>query len=112
MIEAEITRIIEQELQSSVSRSVLRHPQIRSGLVSPQRTSYLVDLDWNRTLDFWLVYEDPDDPAGYTVAFDDSTQKFGLAITLGGFNRRLILGFYPSFQETLSEMYPHLLDHE
>ena len=110
MVEEEIRQIIEQELRGASNGWLGGKPKILSRLVPPRKIPFLVDLDWNESLDLWLVYEDTDDASGFKIAYDESTGKFGLAISLGGFERELVLCFYKSFQDTLEEMYPSDLD--
>ena len=108
MAEEEIRQIIEQELRKSSNWAAWNEPEILPRLVSPRKMPFLVDLDWNQSLDLWLVYEDADDGSGFKIVYDESTRKFGLAISLGGFSRELVLCFYGSFQDTLRGL--HQLD--
>ena len=106
MSEEEIRQIIEQELRESLNGALWEKPEVLSRLVSPRKMPFLVDLDWNKSLDLWLVYENTDDGFEFKIVYDETTGKFGLAISLGGGNRELVLCFYPSFQDTLKGLYP------
>ena len=110
MSEEEIRQIIEQELREAPNGSLGENPDILSRLVSPRKMPFLVDLDWNQSLDLWLVYEDTDDGFEFKIAYNETTGKFGLAIALGGFNQDLVLCFYSSFEDTLKEFYPSEID--
>jgi len=103
MTEEDIHQLIEQELRESSNWAAPTKPEILSRLVRPRKMPFLVDMDWNHVLDLWLVYENTDDGFEFKVVYDETTGKFGLAISLGGGNRELVLGFYPSFQDTLKE---------
>ena len=111
MIEEDIHQLIEQELRESSNWAVPTKPEILSRLVPPRKMSFLVDLDWNQSLDLWLVYENTDDGFEFKVVYNETTGKFGLAISLVGFNRDLVLGFYTSFQDTLREFDLSDIDH-
>src|SRR3990172_9166609 len=110
MSEEEIRRIIKQELCEQLLKRIPGKPSIQQRLVTPRKMPFLVDLDWNQSLDFWLVYEDLLDGTGFKIVFDDSTGKYGLVISLGVFNRELVLRFYESFQDALNEL--HQMDDE
>ena len=103
MSEKEIHQLIEQELRGAPNGGLWENPEFLSRLVRPRKMPFLVDMDWNHKLDLWLVYENTDDGFEFKIVYDETTGKFGLAISLGGFNRELVLGFYTSFLDTLKE---------
>jgi len=111
MTEESIHQLIERELGESSNWPVLTKQKIISRLVHPRKMPFLVDLDWNQSLDLWLIYEDTDDGFEFKIAYNETTGKFGLAIALGGMNQDLVLCFYASFQDTLKELYPSEVDH-
>jgi hypothetical protein len=104
--EEAIRQIIEQELRGASNEELWENAEILSGFVRPRKMSFLVDLDWNQSLDLWLVYEHVDDGFEFKIVYDEATGKFGLAIAPGGFNQDLVLCFYSSFHDTLKEFYP------
>ena len=103
MSEKEIHQLIEQELRGAPNGGLWEKPEFLSRLVRPRKMPFLVDMDWNHALDLWLVYENTDDGFEFKVVYDETTSKFGLAVSLGGYNRDLVLCFYPSFLDTLKE---------
>jgi len=104
MSEEEIAQIIEQKVWKSLDGTLWEKPENLTRLVFPQKKPFLVDLDWNQSLDFWLIYEEMMDGTGFKIVFDDSNGKYGLAISLGVLNRELVLRFYESFQDALNEL--------
>jgi hypothetical protein len=110
MTEENIHQLIEQELHCSSSWAVQTKSEILARLVRPRKMPFRVDLDWNRSLDLWLVYEQSDDSFEFKIVYDEATGKYGLAIALGGFSQDLVLCFYASFQDTLKEFYPAEVD--
>lgn len=103
MSEEKVCQIIEQELRESPNWLAPTKSEILSRLVRPRKKPFLVDMDWNQALDLWLVYENTDEGFEFKVVYDETTNKFGLAVSLGGCNLDFVLCFYPSFLDTLKE---------
>jgi hypothetical protein len=110
MTERNIHELIELELGESSNWPVRTKQKIISRLVHPRKMPFLVDLDWNQSLDLWLIYEDTDDGFEFKIAYNETTGKFGLAIAPGGMNQDLVLCFYSSIEDTLKEFYPAEID--
>ena len=110
MTSEEIHQIIDLEVRQSTQMDVHLKLKVLSRLVHPQKLPFLVDLDWNQSLDLWLVYEQSDDGSEFKIVYDEMTGKYGLAIGLGGVNQGLVLRFYSTFQDSLREFYPSEID--
>ena len=104
MSEEEIAQIIGQKVWKSLDGTLWEKPENLTRLVFPQKKPFLVDLDWNQSLDFWLIYEEMMDGTGFKIVFDDSTGKYGLAVSVPGCSHELVLRFYESFGEALGSI--------
>lgn len=104
MPEEEIGIVIGEKVRTSLGGTCWHRPEILSRLVSPRKKPFLVDLDWDQSVEFWLIYEESTDGIGYKIVFEDSTGRYGLAVSVPGSSHDLVLGFYESLREVLSSI--------
>ena len=67
----------------------------------PVRMPFHTAWDPIVSLELWLVLEE-DSGAGYSIAFDDTEEIFGIATRID--DGMLLLGFYGDFVETLEAL--------
>ena len=99
MTAAELSALLESEIDGNWSLSNAHGVDLRRCLVEPQKRMYRDSMDGASRLQLWLVLEeDPASHSGYEIVFDDQSMTFGLA------TGDLFLGLYGTFLETLENM--------
>lgn len=103
MTQADVTRLIEDEIGDDWSRSNLHGVVLKECLVSPVKGFYDDPAGNGPALEMWLVLvENLPGGGGYRIVFDEEEQIFGLAVP-GKVNDAFI-GYYGTFWETLEGM--------
>ena len=101
---AEISRLVEREIDGNWSRSNAHGVDLRRCLVTPTKGIY-EDCSGSGTIELWAVLEEvPEDQSGYKIVFDERTGSFGLATRNFPGRPDGLIGFYGSFLETLEAM--------
>jgi hypothetical protein len=104
VIAEDVRRLVEIEIGSGWELEYPHGVQLRRCLVVPRIERMRVGWDETTSLNLWVVLEeDPDEKAGYLVAYDEAEESFGLA-SRGSEGRHIFLGYYGSFIETLEAM--------
>lgn len=103
-IESQIKKRVELELQGRMDISNSHGVDLKRCLVEPYQETFEDSFREGELLDLYVVLkEDPINDAGYQIVCDSQTGRFGLSISGKG-ERRVFLGFYGSFLETLQGM--------
>lgn len=98
-----ITEIIAADLAANPGFFNSHNVDVRTSLVIPTRLRCENSFREGEFLDLWLVLrEHPAEESGYLIVFDETANEFGLAVY--GAERRVFIGYYGSFTETLSAM--------
>lgn len=101
---AEISQLVEQEIDGNWSRANAHGVDLRRCLVKPTKRVY-EDCVGSETIELWIVLEEvPEDQSGYKIVFDERTGVFGLATRNFSGRPDGLVGFYGSFLEALDAM--------
>jgi hypothetical protein len=98
-----VAQIIANDLAENPHFFNAHEVDLQACLVPPTRLTFENSFREGELLTLWLVLrEDPAKQEGYLVVFDESQNRFGLAVH--GAQRPVFIGYYGSFTETLSGM--------
>jgi hypothetical protein len=102
---AEITEIIEAEINGNSGISSVHGVDLKKCLVTPVKAIYEDGVRDIKLVEVWLVLEeDPEMHSGYEIVFDENKRRFGLATIEAGSRKKIFLGIHGSFLETLESM--------
>ena len=105
MTSDEVKQVVVAEIGDDWDRSNAHGIGFDRCLIPPHKTFFSSPLNPNEQTELWIVLEeDPETCSGYKIVFDEVSHSFGLAIIEAVTERRIFLGIYGSFLETVDAM--------
>ncbi len=104
MTPQEVRDRVDEEIGENWAASNAHGVELSRCLVTPQKGTYRDSFREGETIELWLVLEeDPIARKGYKIVYDESQDRFGLAMRDDRGNN-VFLGYYGDFLTTLEAM--------